>query len=433
MIEFTDENPLRSSEGPASAPSVRIIGIGQTGVSAVDQIVIHGCGSYDLWVMDTDEQTISGSVVTQKMLLGEEMVHGLGCRGDSQLAAQITMENQAQIAKLTADVGCVVVICGLGGATGRAVSSALLKEAQERGVKTIAVVTMPFGFEGEQTRVEAEAALAETRQQADATLVYASDRLVGLSATKAQVRQGFYLQHQTLAHSVETLAQILTREGLIPLSFADIRSLFGRYTDLQPAENCWGASVTVDAEEGPGALIGKLMEHPLLQEEVWKEADRALVCLYGGSRMSLTQVQNIFGQLQKAAPQNYPIQTTTSTEEKMDGKLRLTLLLARTRLPEVATTIMQEEKPARRRSAAQPVKAQDAKLLFGEEDVESAPRGKKSPGINELIVVDKFNRQEELPLEPMHRGRFENSVETIYKGENLDQPTFRRRKIAIRL
>ena len=42
-------------------------------------------------------------------------------------------------------------------------------------------------------------------------------------------------------------------------------------------------------------------------------------------------------------------------------------------------------------------------------------------------------KQEEMSFEGPPRGRFEKTHETMYRGENLDQPTYRRRGLKIRV
>jgi hypothetical protein len=42
-------------------------------------------------------------------------------------------------------------------------------------------------------------------------------------------------------------------------------------------------------------------------------------------------------------------------------------------------------------------------------------------------------KQEEMSFEALPRGRFEKTHETMYRGENLDQPTYRRRGLTIRV
>src|SRR5258708_18786555 len=89
MIEFTADGPFSEKANQFFPGRVRILGLGQTGAAVCDQLVLHGRPGQDLWVFDSDQLTIEGSVVPSRALLGRSLVHGLGCSGDIELARVI--------------------------------------------------------------------------------------------------------------------------------------------------------------------------------------------------------------------------------------------------------------------------------------------------------------------------------------------------------
>jgi len=460
MIEIKQDGPFGYPKSESQPARVRIIGLGQTGVNALDQIVIHGHETHDLWTIDTDQQALDGSVVKEKILLGSELTHGMGCGGDAELAEEVAEVSESQLSYAVSGCDYVIVALGLGGGTGTALAPDLVKLAQKEGAKVIVLATLPFSFEGRRRQEQAQQTLKELRSRCDAVLVFANDRLVGLAQQTPNIRHSFHVLNQVMAQTIETLAQVLCKRALIQLTFADVRSLFGRYTGLEALENCWAGAQEVDIAEGPEALVQGLMAGPFFSSPVWEEADHAMVCLTGGHDLSLAEVQGVLGKLQQQLPPHFTIATGANLDENCEGKLRLTLLLAKTKLPAGAAATEAPAKP-RKKSVPRPpepevevepetvmeepaiAEMEEELMLEEEEEVSNAPadalealmsdpnppaKGGKSGKPRKHLA-----KQEELPFEASNRGRFEKSLETIYRGENLDQPTFRRRRLQIRL
>jgi cell division protein FtsZ len=446
MIEIKQDGPFGYPKNESQPARLRIIGLGQTGVNALDKIVMHGHETHDIWVIDTDQQALDGSVVKEKILLGSDLTHGMGCGGDAEQAEEVAAASESQLSYAVSGCDYVIITLGLGGGTGTALAPDLVRLAQKEKAKVIVLATLPFSFEGRRRQAQAQETLKELRSRADAVLVFANDRLVGLVPETPNVRHSFHLLNQVMAQAIETLAQILCKRALIQLTFADVRSLFARYTGIEALENCWAGAHEVQTGEGPEALVHGLMNGPFFTNAVWEEADHALISLTGGHDLSLAEVQEVLGKLQQQFPPHFTIATGANLDENSEGTLRLTMLLAKTKMPANAgkTRVKVAPQPATRKKINEKPAAPAVEELALEEEAAPAPpadamealMGDPAP----LAKAGKSGRarkhlakQEELPFEASHRGRFEKSLETIYRGENLDQPTFRRRKLQIRL
>ena len=137
-------------------------------------------------------------------------------------------------------------------------------------------------------------------------LVLSHDRLESNPSLPRNVRHSFHIMHQHMAHSVQALAQVVCKRGLIQLSFADVRSLYGRYQGTEALENCWIAHVDGDIHDTVEELIEKLFNGPLLADEsVWKLIDHAIVAVSGTRDLGLSDVQEMVGRFSKAAPDRY--------------------------------------------------------------------------------------------------------------------------------
>ncbi len=497
MIEFTPDGPFAEKADPLFPGRVRVAGLGQTGVAVCDQIVLHGRPLQDIWVFDTDQQTIEGSIVpmANRHLLGRNLVRGLGCSGDVELAREIVAVEENRLSTIASGCDFLILVLGLGGSTGVALAEHLAQLGRASGAKVIVVGVQPFAFEGWARREKAVTAIAELRRISDSVLVLSHDRLAEHPAAVKNIRHGYHLMHQLMAQTTQALAQVVCKRGLIQLSFADVRSLFARYAGVEVLENCWAAHVEGDIHDCVEDLVQKLLDSPLLNDEsIWKLADHAIVAVSGTQELGLTDVQELVSALKDRLPANIPIATSASLDDDDLEKVRMTVLLATTaavpleaaaaepppaRKPKpvsdtVPITVPVEplkpvEEPAPKAKIvppskkvtppaptptalkkAKPAQAPPPKPVelppMQEEEVEPVA-AEPEPASLATAMADTgpipplkttaqrrhVAKQEEMQFESATRGRFEKTHETMYRGENLDQPTFRRRGVVIKL
>jgi cell division protein FtsZ len=496
MIEFTPDGPFAERADQLFPGRVRVIGLGQTGAAVCDQLVLHGRPAQDLWVFDSDQLAIEGSVVPNRHLLGHNLVRGLGCGGDREMAREIVALEEERVAPVARGCDYLVLVLGLAGATGIALAERLIEWGHEAGAKIIVVGVQPFAFEGAARRERAIEAIADLRQDADSVLVLAHDRLAQAPASLKNIRHGFHLMHQLMAETIQALGQVVCKRGLIQLSFADVRSLYGRYAGSEVLENCWAAHVEGDIHDRTEDLVAQLLACPLLADEsVWKRVDHAIVAVSGSRDLGLSEVQEMVTAFKDRLPVSIPIATSASLDEESHDKVRMTVLLATTAparlsVPEI-TAAAEQPKPAKKpRPTPKTVPLPNLKTLSAMKAVPATDLSPEdAPGLEKVKIVypkpatppvpisvesrsipeeeemppilapkpvsppvrsdediepvlpvqvsmrsERFlARQEEMQFEGPARGRFEKTHETMYRGENLDQPTFRRRGLKIRI
>ncbi len=499
MIEFTSDGPFSEKADQLFPGRVRVIGLGHTGAAVCDQLVLHGRPGQDLWVFDSDQLTIEGSIVPNRHLLGRNLVHGLGCNGDVDLGREIVALEEAKLAPVALGCDFLVLVLGLAGATGVALAERFVEMGHEAGAKVIVIGVQPFAFEGASRRARAIEAISDLRREADSVLVLAHDRIADNPTTVKNIRHGFHLMHQLMGKIVQALSQVVCKRGLIQLSFADVRSLYARYSGSEVIENCWAGHVDGDIHDCAEDLVTELLATPLLADEsIWKRVDHAIVAVSGTRDLGLSDVQELVSLLKERLPVNVPIATSASLDEESHDAVRMTVLLATTAparlsVPELtaalenpapakkkrvksdtvplpAFTPKTEEEPPlikvpmkRPQAPAKPVPvvvpvpepvaeivptleeelASTADLepisdLESVAELERAEAPEPEPVMAAMLPAQERGlrfaaKQEEMQFEGPSRGRFEKTHETMYRGENLDQPTFRRRGLKIRV
>ncbi len=448
MIDLRGKVNSESNNSEFRPPRVRVVGMGGAGIAAVDQIVLRGHEELDLLVVDTDEQPLLASVAEHRLLCGELQVHGLGCRGDADRARLVSEEDFELLNKTIEGCDYLLIAVGLGGGSGGGMLPTLLRLAQQERIQVVVLASLPFECEGPICQAQALRQLDEIRSISDCVMVCSLERMLLTGAVKERFRLGYEIMHECFARSIIALAKLIAQPGLLPLSFADVRSLFGRLQGIGVPENCWIGYTEGLLDLKNEELIEDLLAAPLMTgDDVWRQADRALVSIEGGRELSILEVQELMQQLQSRLPRPLPLAVSAHFSNQSEGKVKVTMLLARTldsdkpihSTPLITQPVVPVELP---------VKAPEIEVMEVLKEVQTQSRKKSVRSASEPVLAVKEmvmdegtepffknsrSKQEELPLEAPSRGRFEKSSETIYKGENLDTPTFRRRRVAIRL
>jgi cell division protein FtsZ len=423
-IEKTDEPALKKTI------SIKVWGVGGAGcnaVSALDSSLLEGV---HILAVNTDAQALAASAAANKLVLGARSTRGLGAGGDPVLGRAAAEEDLDKMASFCAGADIVFILAGLGGGTGTGAAPVLARLARESGALVLAIVTMPFEFEGQRRQQQAQSGLDLLKSAADAVISLPNQKLFKLLDEKTSVVDGFKISNALLAEGLQGIWRLLTRTGLINVDFADLASV----TRGRHAASSF-ATAEASGERRAEQIVEKLMAHPLLDGgQVLTEADAVLISLVGGPDLTLVEVDKMMEPLKRQC-ENAHIIFGAAIDEKFTHRLSVTLIASH-RQPDEA-----------RPGASQPARqAPPLHFLDKETTADARPPTRIAPPPPELTAEQKeqlfktqnvrnrkkFSRlQKELPLEIVFKGRFEKSEPTIRHGEDLDLPTYIRRGVPL--
>jgi len=316
MIEFTPRNAA-----PA-ARNIKIIGIGGAGANALDRMALDGVAPSCLVAVNTDAQALVASVAGEKIQLGLEATRGFGSGGDPELGRSAAEEAATEIRSALEGVEAVFVLAGLGGGTGSGAAPLVAELAREAGALVIAVVTLPFNFEGKRRSMQAADALAALQQQAHAVICFENDRMGNATPPKAGIQMAFTAADQTLSQSVLALAALLNRSGLIHLGFDEIaavlqtvnaRCLFG-YGDAE------GSNRSYDA-------LAQALKNPLMDKgRMLRDCETVLIQICGGPDLTLDEVQLTMEEFNRHVDNRTRILFGAAVDPGLSGRLTVTIL-----------------------------------------------------------------------------------------------------------
>ena len=203
---------------------IKVIGVGGGGCNAVARMVQDGMEGIDFYAMNTDTQALAACPAPNKLQLGARITNGLGAGSDPDLGRQAALENTDQIVELLQGADMVFVTAGLGGGTGTGATPVIAGLAKELDALTVAVVTKPFGFEGNRRRRLAEDGIAKLAGVVDAVIAMPNDRLLKLAPRGTSFFDAFKMSDNLLRQVVESISDIIVTTGMVNRDFADVKA-----------------------------------------------------------------------------------------------------------------------------------------------------------------------------------------------------------------
>jgi cell division protein FtsZ len=441
---------------------LKVFGVGGAGCNAVEHITRQrtgegGLGDVQLMAVNTDLQSLLGLSAETVMPLGATRTRGLGAGGDPEVGRAAAEADAEQLRHLCADAEVVVILTGLGGGTGTGASPVLARVAKETGALVLAIATLPFECEGARRQRQAIAGLEQLKEAADAVLCLPNQRVLKLIDENTSLIETFKITNDLLAHGLRGIWRLLTRAGIINVDFADLCAVVrGRHA--QSAFACADARGEQRARE----VVEKLLASPLLEcGAVLTEADAVLISIVAGSDLTMTEVNRIMSQINRAC-ENAHIIMGAAVEADFGDRLSVTVIATRRSQIEMAAEADGEAAAA---AATNPTASREPRLQRGDapspaeespafdtEFFEKTPQARPAsrfvppppdlPPDKKAQLLAQQNgkayskatakmRQGMLPLEIVSKGRFEKSEPTIHHGEDLDVPTYIRRGVSL--
>jgi len=212
----------------------KVIGIGRAGGNVVNHITRTPSREVRTVAVDTDADALSRIKADTKLRLTH--THGLSAGGDPEVGREAALAQQADLEEVTAGADLVIIVAGLGGGTGSTVAREAAQAAKANGAVVVAIVIMPFGFEGPRHAENAEASLNALRSEVDVLAVVSNDHLA--PSPQGSVQQAMKIANQMLAEMVvlatqnHVLAHTLGDVVAIKAAIRDALSKFNLPFDL---------------------------------------------------------------------------------------------------------------------------------------------------------------------------------------------------------
>jgi cell division protein FtsZ len=262
---------------------IKVIGVGGGGGNAVNRMIESGIDGVDFISVNTDAQDLEDSKAKTKIQIGRKLTRGLGAGGKNQVGEKAAEENEPAIINAVKEADMVFITAGMGGGTGTGAAPRIAKMAKDNGCLTVAIVTMPFDFEGKKRRERADEGVAQLKKNVDTLIVIPNQKLLRIVDRKTGLKEAFRTADSILYQATKGISDLINNQGLMNLDFADIESIMKDKGDA-----IMGTGVaTGDSRASMAAQLA--ISSPLLDDRSIRGASGLLINISGGSDLSLLE------------------------------------------------------------------------------------------------------------------------------------------------
>ena len=323
LFEIKDDD-IPGFDIPKKENIIKVIGVGGGGGNAVNHMFEKGIKDVDFVVANTDNQALNRSEVPIKIQLGPSLTSGLGAGNNPEHGASAAVESIEEIDRILGGIDStkmLFVTAGMGGGTGTGAAPVIAKHAKEQGILTVAIVTVPFRFEGPRRVNQAIKGLEELKQNVDSLLVIDNDKILEQYADES-VTNAFGFADDVLTQAAKGIAEIITVPGHVNVDFADVKTV------LKDSGIALMGTGMADGEDRAIEAIKKALNSPLLSNNSIIGAKNILINVFSSEEAAfkLGELAAINNYIQNAAGCKADLIWGQSTDDSLGGRVNVTLI-----------------------------------------------------------------------------------------------------------
>jgi cell division protein FtsZ len=385
-------------------PRITVFGTGGAGGNAVNNMIASGLEGVDFVVANTDAQALTMSKAERIIQMGVQVTEGLGAGSQPEVGRAAAEEVIDEIRDHLAGAHMVFVTAGMGGGTGTGAAPVVARCAKELGILTVGVVTKPFHFEGVRRMKVAEAGIQELHKVVDTLLIIPNQNLFRVANEKTTFADAFAMADQVLYSGVACITDLMVKEGLINLDFADVRAV------MREMGKAMMGTGEASGEKRALAAAEAAISNPLIDDSSMKGARGLLISITGGRDLTLYEVDEAATRIREEVDQDANIIVGATFDENLEGIIRVAVvatgidqaasgrpaLAPETRLAEIAHKLRvdQQRLTERVERAEAPRPAPSAPMPEG---VESAARAAVAAAVLPITSIEDVTIR---PMQP---------------------------------
>ena len=346
---------------------IKVLGIGGSGGNAVNHMINSKVRGVDFISINTDAQDLHRSLTKKRINIGKNLTRGLGTGMNPEMGRRAIEDSKEDVQEIIKGSDMVFLSGGAGGGTFSGAAPIAARIAKELGALTIAVVTKPFFFEGQQRAHIAEVALNELRKEVDAIIIIPNDRLLSIVDKNTTMKNAFAICDEILRQAVEGISDLITTPGIINIDFADVRAVM---------ENAGSALMGVGSASGDNRAVEaarQAINSPLLDVSI-AGAKGVLFSIAGGEDLTMFEIQDAAKIITESIDKDAKVIFGTIRDDKLKkNEIRITVIAAG--FPETSKSEMIKNRPASQKimDEVMPTKEEKRKIFNSLPPRESSP------------------------------------------------------------
>lgn len=313
MVEF--DLPKNQSS------AIKVIGVGGGGSNAVNYMFEQGIKGVDFVICNTDAQALNNSMIPTQIQLGIELTEGLGAGENPIVGEKSALESINDInAILKQGTKMVFITAGMGGGTGTGAAPIIAQKAKELDILTIAIVTVPFSFEGKKRMQQAQHGIEKMKQHVDSLIVINNDRLIEIYG-KLGFKTGFAKSDEVLTVAAKGISEVITVKAQVNIDLNDAKTV------LKDSGTAIMGSAKSSGENRAINAIKKALDSPLLNLNTIRGAEKVLLLLMSGNdEITFDEIGEINSHIQNEAGGDVDIIMGVGEDEDLAENISVTII-----------------------------------------------------------------------------------------------------------
>jgi cell division protein FtsZ len=301
-------------------PRITVFGVGGAGGNAVNNMITAGLQGVDFVVANTDAQALTMSKAERIIQMGTQVTEGLGAGSQPEVGRAAAEEVIDEIRDHLTGAHMVFVTAGMGGGTGTGAAPIIAKVARELGILTVGVITKPFHFEGARRMRFAEAGIVELQKVVDTLLIIPNQNLFRVANEKTTFADAFAMADQVLYSGVACITDLMVKEGLINLDFADVRAV------MREMGKAMMGTGEASGEKRASTAAEAAISNPLIDDASMKGARGLLISITGGKDLTLYEVDEAATRIREEVDSDANIIVGATFDESLEGIIRVSVV-----------------------------------------------------------------------------------------------------------
>jgi cell division protein FtsZ len=301
-------------------PRITVFGTGGAGGNAVNNMITSGLQGVDFVVANTDAQALTMSKAERIIQMGVAVTEGLGAGSQPEVGRAAAEEAIDEIRDHLQGAHMVFVTAGMGGGTGTGAAPVVARCAKDAGILTVGVITKPFHFEGMRRMRVAEQGIVELQKVVDTLLIIPNQNLFRVANEKTTFADAFAMADQVLYSGVACITDLMVKEGLINLDFADVRAV------MREMGKAMMGTGEASGEKRALSAAEAAISNPLIDDASMKGAKGLLISITGGKDLTLYEVDEAATRIREEVDQDANIIVGATFDESLEGVIRVSVV-----------------------------------------------------------------------------------------------------------
>jgi cell division protein FtsZ len=414
-------------------PRITVFGVGGAGGNAVNNMIESRLDGVEFVVANTDAQALAQNASERRIQMGTALTQGLGAGSQPQIGAAAAEEALPEILDHLAGAHMCFITAGMGGGTGTGAAPVIARAAKEQGILTVGVVTKPFHFEGVRRMQTAERGIELLAKNVDTLIVIPNQNLFRVANEKTTFAAAFAMADQVLYSGVASITELMTKEGLINLDFADVRAIMSEMGKaMMGTGEASGEKRAIEAAEAA-------ISNPLLDDVSMRGARGLLISITGGPDLTLYEVDEAATRIREEVDSEANIILGATFDDSLEGTMRVSVVATGLAIEQSEhlndDEVVEEAAPARPvfgYTGKQPIPVkrpiQPAPMAVASQVKRVAPQPAPQPVQQHEEVVEEEPEEMKVTQQVIHQARAQTASPRMPQAE--DFPPIAQRQIA---